>query len=158
MKPEAPAAFVVHSLEHLRAALATGAATGRPIVALSGPGASAYAGPGWFAALAAAGAAEFPNVQLTAILDCSDRAGDALAALGLGLRHLIFTGHPDAARRLSGIAAGYGGLILGERPNALDLLDVKDPGRAARKYCENLPAPERSSMESPSKPSPERAP
>lgn len=153
-----PATFIVHSLEHLRAALAAGAATGQPIVALSGPGASAYAGPGWFAALAAAGTAAFPNVELTTILDCGDRAGDAVAALNLGLKHLIFTGHPEAAARLSRIGAGLGAVILDHRPDGLDLLDAKDPGRAARKYCENLPAPERSSMESPTKQSPESAP
>ena len=154
----APPVFVVHSLEHLRTVLRVASEAGRPIVALSGPGASAYAGAGWFAALAAAGAAEFPNVGLTAMLDCGDRAGDALVALGLGLQNLIFTGNAEAAARLSRIAAEQGAVIHDRRPEALDLLDIKDLERAVRKYCGNLPALERSSMQSPIKQSPESAP
>ena len=150
--------FVVHSLEHLRTVLEVASEAGFPVVALSGPGASAYAGPSWFAALVAAGAADFPNVPLTAMLDCGDRAGDALVALGLGLRHLIFTGTAGAAARLSRIAAEQGAFIHDRRPEALDLLDIKDLDRAVRKYCGNLPALERSSMQSPIKQSPESAP
>jgi hypothetical protein len=151
-------AFTVHSLEHLHAVLRVAADTGLHVVTLSGPGASAYAGPSWFAGLIAAAAAEFPNVALTAVLDCGDRAGDALVALGLGLTHLIFTGNPEAAARLSRIAAAQGAEILDRRPEALDLLDIKDLDRAVRKYCGNLPALERSSMQSPIKQSPESAP
>ena len=153
MKVTAPPAFVVHSLEHLRAALSAGAEAGLPIVALSGPGASAYAGSSWFSELVAAGASEFPGVQLTAILDCGDRAGDALTALRLGLQYLIFAGNRQAAARLSRLGA----TIFERRPEALDLLDIKDPLTAARKYCGNLPVLERSSMQSPTKQSPESA-
>jgi len=151
-------AFIVHSLEHLRAVLRVAADAGLAVVALSGPGASGYAGPRWFAGLIAAGAAEFPNVELTAALDCGDRAGDALVALGAGLRHLIFTGNPEAATRLSRIAAAQGADIRDRRPEAFDLLDIKDLDRAVRNYCGNLPALERSSMQSPTKQSPESAP
>lgn len=158
MKDAEPAAFIVHSLAQLRAALAAGAASGRSILAVSAPSASAYAGASWFAALIAAGKAEFPDVALTPILDCGDRAGDALAALGLGLRHLVFTGHAEAAARLARIAAESGATILDRRPDALDLLDRTDPDRAAQKHCQRLPAPERSSIENPTKPSPEQDP
>lgn len=128
--------YVIHSLAHLRAALAAGGATGQPITALSGPQASAYAGAAWFAALVRHGQAEFPGVPLTAILDCGDRPGDALIALGTGLRHLVFTGHPEAARRLEAIAAENGAEILRQRPEAFDLLNQRDPAFAARAWCE----------------------
>jgi hypothetical protein len=139
MTANAPAAcFTIHSLAHLRAALTAGAASGLPIVALSAVGASGFAGAGWFASLVEHGRREFPEVELTAILDCADRGGDVLAALKLGLSHLIFTGHPEAAMRLGDIAAQSGAAILASRPPARDLIGLADPFRAARIHCEAL--------------------
>jgi hypothetical protein len=137
MTVRAPAAcFTIHSLAHLRAALTAGAASGRSIVALSAAGASGFAGAGWFASLVKLGAQEFPEVDLTAILDCADRAGDVPAALKLGISHLIFTGHTEAAIRLGDIATQSGAAILATRPPSLDLLNARDPFRAARIHCE----------------------
>jgi hypothetical protein len=137
MTSDTPAAcFTIHSLEHLCAALTAGARSGRPIVALSAVGASAFAGAGWFAALVEQGRTEFPDVPLTAILDCGDRAGDVPAALNRGLTHIVFTGHPAAAARLHDIAAQMGATILLERPAAHDLFNARDPFRAARIHCE----------------------
>ena len=130
------ACFTIHGLPHLRAALAAGAETGRPIVALSAAGASGFAGAGWFAALITQGHSEFPDVPLTAILDCAGRAGDVPAALKRGITHIVFTGHPEAAIRLRDIAAKMGATILAERPGSCDLLNARDPLRAARIHCE----------------------
>jgi len=141
-----PAAFVVHSLAHLRAALAAGAASGRPVVALSAPGASAFAGPAWFAAMVKAARDEFPEASFTPVIDCGDRAGDVLNALDLGLRHVIFTGSSEAAARLEAIAAGIGATVTNRRPEAFDLLNIRDAGPAALKWCENLRRPERFGM------------
>ena len=132
------ACFTVHSLAHLRAALSAGAASGRPVVALSAAGASAFAGAGWFAALVEQGRAEFPDVALTAMLDCGDRGGDVLAALKLGLRHVIFTGHAEAAVRLGDIASRTGASIVAARPPACDLINAKDPFYAAQAHCKTL--------------------
>ena len=130
------ACFTIHGLPHLRAALTAGAEAGRPIVVLSAVGASGFAGAGWFAALTEQGRAEFPDVPLTAILDCADRAGDVPAALKRGITHIVFTGHPEAAIRLRDIAGQMGATILLERPASLDLLNARDPFRAARIHCE----------------------
>ena len=132
------ACFTVHGLPHLRAALTAGALTGRPIVALSAVGASGFAGAGWFIALTEQGRQEFPNVSLTAILDCADRAGDVPAALKRGITHIVFTGHPEAAIRLQDIARQMGAAVLLERPASLDLLNFRDPFRAARIHCESM--------------------
>jgi hypothetical protein len=132
-------AFVIHGLKHLRAALAAARAAARPVIVISAPAAGAYAGANWFAVLIAHAAAEFPDVEMTAILDCGDRGGDVLAALKAGLRHIVFTGHPDAAARLIAIATVDGARILDRRPPALDLLDSADVDYAARKHCECLP-------------------
>jgi DNA-binding transcriptional LysR family regulator len=131
------ACFIIHSLTHLRAALAAGKATGRPIVALSAIGASGFAGAGWFASLTDQGRQEFPEVELTAILDCADRCGDVLAALNRGIAHLIFTGQPELGEKLQDIASQMGGLILSQRPPARDLIASKDPFRTARLHCED---------------------
>jgi len=133
---EKPAAcFTIHGLAHLRAALTAGAETGRPIVALSAIGASGFAGAGWFAALIEQGRAEFPDVALTAILDCGDRAGDVPAALKRDVTHIVFTGHPEAAARLQDIAGQLGATVLLERPTSCDLLNARDPLRTARIHC-----------------------
>jgi hypothetical protein len=134
-EPE-PACFVVHGLEHLRAALTAGAHSGRPIVALSAAGASGYAGAGWFAGLIEQGRVEFSEVGLTAIFDCADRAGDVLVAFETGLKRIVFTGHPSALDRLRQIGATYGAAIVAERPPAFDLLHARDPVYAARAFCD----------------------
>ncbi len=131
-----PACFTIHGPEHLRAALAAGASSGRPVVALSAEGAAAYAGAGWFKALAEHGAADFPDVPLTAILDCGDRAGDALAALNAGVLHIVFNGHPKATASLAAIADGLGATVHAGRPESCDLLNAADPEYAARRWCE----------------------
>ena len=123
----AGAVFVIHGLPHLTAVLEAAAAKGRPAAIITAPGASAYAGPSWFAALIAAGREAHPHVELTATLDCADRAGDALAALSLGVTHLVFTGHHEALARLRAIAAAQGASILDRRPGSFDLLDAKNP-------------------------------
>ncbi len=129
-----PVIFIVHGLPHLRAALAAGAESGRPVIAVSGQGAGAYAGAGWFVELVRQARAEFPNVPLTAMLDCADRAGDALAAFDAGVTEIIFTGHPDADARLRGIAASLGAQVHDRRPEGLDLMNLKNPLFAARRH------------------------
>ena len=112
-------AVVVHSLADARVVLALG----RPVTLLSGEGAALYAGCGWWRALTAAARAEFPLVPTADFLDCADAAGQALAAVRIGLRHLILS--PDAPGRpqVAAIIAGLDGVLLAERPPALDLAD-----------------------------------
>ncbi len=134
-----PACFTVHGLDHLRAALKAGAQSGRPVVAFSAAGASAFAGAGWFANMIAQGRVEFPDVPLTAILDCADRAGDVLAAFEAGLNRIVFTGHPRAAERLAKIAVGYGATLLAERLPSFDFLHCRDLDYAARAFVAIYP-------------------
>ena len=42
------------------------------------------------------------------VIDCSDDAGLAMAALREGMRDVLFTGRADVADRLAGLAAAYG--------------------------------------------------
>lgn len=133
--PADPAAFVIHSRAQLETVLAAARANGRSVIAVSGQAASGYAGAGWFLALVRQARSEFPDVALTALLDCGDRAGDVLAALKEGAQHLIFTGHPNATARLAAIAAQTGATISDRRPDARDLMGEKDADYAAREWC-----------------------
>lgn len=110
-------AVVVHSLADARIVLAHG----RPVSLLSGQGAALYAGCGWWRALVAAARAEFPLIPVADILDCADASGQALAALRIGLRHLILTHDAPGRGRVASITADLGGVLLSERPAALDL-------------------------------------
>jgi hypothetical protein len=112
-------AVVVHSLADARVVLACG----RPVTLLSGEGAALYAGCGWWRALAAAARAEFPQVPFSDFLDCADASGQALAALRIGLRDLILTPDAPGRERVATIVAELGGVLLAERPPALDLAD-----------------------------------
>ncbi|PWC81121.1 hypothetical protein TSH100_28215 [Azospirillum sp. TSH100] len=62
-----------------------------------------------------------PTLDLTGLLDCGDRAGEAQGALAAGVPVLLFTGHPLAAARLAAIAAARGATLLTATPPLLDL-------------------------------------
>jgi hypothetical protein len=112
-------AVVVHSLADARVALAPGL----PVTLLSGEAAALYAGCGWWRALTEAARAEFPLVPTADFLDCADASGQALAALRIGLRHLILTPDAPGRYRVAAITAGLDGILLAERPLALDLAE-----------------------------------
>jgi hypothetical protein len=119
-----PPAFVIHSLAHAKAALAAAGELGVPVTLLSAPSAAAYAGPGWFRAVAAQACAAHPGVAVTAVLDCGDMAGHALAALREGVMAIRFAG--DTAEKINDIAGQYGARVIAGRPEALDLAAVAD--------------------------------
>ena len=117
---------IVHSLEQARAALAAAHELRQTITLASAYGAGGYAGPLWFKSVVEAAAAEYPNVQVSAILDCADEAGTVLLALRHGLRQVRFTGHAAARKRLMAIARELGAEIeTGRAPAALDLRDAR---------------------------------
>ncbi len=122
--PDLPPAFVIHGLAHARAALAAADGLGVPDTLLSAPLAAAYAGPGWFRAVAEQACAAHPGVAVTAVLDCGDMAGHALAALREGVLAIRFAG--DTAGKIEDIAGQYGARVVAERPAAFDLAAVAD--------------------------------
>jgi hypothetical protein len=114
--------IVIHSLAHAIGALKAAARSGHPIIVLSAPDAGISAGPGWFRALVAAAREAVPEAHFSAILDCGDQAGAALAAIRAGIERVIFTGRSDVAGRLADIARQHGTQIETARPiPALDL-------------------------------------
>jgi hypothetical protein len=132
----------VHSLAEARAACAAAAECGVPLLLVSAPAASAHAGALWFQDVVRRAAAEFPNVSLTAVLDCADRAGDAQAALAAGVHAILFTGPVSVAERLADIAAQRGAILLTDRPSALDLRDAGRMEEACRAWLSNGQCPD----------------
>jgi hypothetical protein len=124
--------IVVHALEQARAAVAAAAELGVPVTLVSAAGAGGYAGPLWFAALIEAAQHDHPEAAVTAVLDCADEPGTALAALRAGVKHVRFTGPEPVRRRIAEIAAALGAAIENDQvAGALDLLDHHDPKGAA---------------------------
>ncbi len=120
--PSHPPVFIVHSLAHAVAVLREAAAAGRAVVLASAPGAGIYAGPGWFGAVAEAARAAVPEAEFSALLDCGDDAGAAMAAIRAGIGAVVFTGRTDVAERLTEIAAERGCRLLTDPlPEATDL-------------------------------------
>ncbi|MGE4279621.1 MAG: hypothetical protein AB7G62_08545 [Magnetospirillum sp.] len=125
--------FVIHHLDHGRAALA--AAAGRPVVLISPAAAAGYQGIGWWQALVGALRAEYPDAAFTAVLDCADCPGWALAALRNGVEGVLLTGDGPAFDAVREIAEQKGAWGEGRWGNdALDLLGASDPGISCREH------------------------
>ena len=116
--------IVVHSLAQAIATLKAAAQAGRAVVLASAPDAGGYVGPGWFASLITEAREAVPAASFSALLDCGDNVGAALAAIRSEVEGVIFTGRPDVARRLADIARQHGVRLLTDRPSpAADLAD-----------------------------------
>jgi hypothetical protein len=116
--------IIIHSLAQAIAALNVAARAGRAIVLASAPDAGGYVGPGWFGALIAAAREAVPGARFSALLDCSDNVGAALAAIRLEIEGVVFIGRADVAGRLADIARQHGVRLETDRwATALDLGD-----------------------------------
>jgi SAM-dependent methyltransferase len=130
-----PRAIVVHSLDQARAALAAAAEKQIPITLLSPEGAAGALGPAGFAALIAAARASHPEVRATAILDCGDATGFALAALRHGgVDAIRIEASREVRDKLRDIAVQSGADLDETDWERLDLLDVADPAAACRNW------------------------
>ena len=127
--------IIVHSLAHARAALAAAHALKVPVTLASAAGAGGYAGPLWFKSLIEAAGGDFPDVEVTAVLDCGTEAGTTLAALRHGFKRVRFRGPEAALPALRDIAHQLAAEIeTGDAPEALDLLDEGEPEPVAHAY------------------------
>jgi len=129
-------AVIVHELADAEAALRAAEALGVPVILLSAPGAAAYAGAGWFAALIGHAGARCPQAKFTAMLDCAARADLVQAALRQGLKDVIYTGPGATAARLADIARRCGARLHPKAPPALDLFAAADRAAACRAWLD----------------------
>ena len=114
--------IIIHSAAQAIAALTAAVRADRTVVLASAPDAGGYVGPGWFGALVAAAREAVPKGRFSALLDCGDSVGAALAAIRGEIEGVVFTGRPDVARRLADIAREHGVRFETNRPQgALDL-------------------------------------
>ncbi|HEV2099466.1 MAG TPA: hypothetical protein VGR45_11160 [Stellaceae bacterium] len=91
---------------------------------MSAAEAGVYAGPGWFRVLVEAAREAVPDANFSAILDCGDRAGAALAAIRAQIESVLFIGREDVALRLADIARQQGVRLITARPTAaIDLAE-----------------------------------
>ncbi len=132
LKPDRRAITVI-SLAQTEAALAAGAALGVCVTVISAPNAADAAGPGWFEAVIAAARTRYPDVAVTAILDCGDAPGHALAAIRHGLKAIRYDG--PATAQIGDIAAQAGAVVFRERPASLDLYDTEVAGQDLLAAC-----------------------
>jgi hypothetical protein len=115
---------IIHSLTQAIAALRAAASAKRAIVLASAPDAGGYVGPGWFGSLTAAARQAVPEARFSALLDCGDSVGAALAAIRAEVEGVVFIGRPNVSRRLADIARQHGVRFETERPaTVLDLVD-----------------------------------
>lgn len=133
-----PRAVTVHEIADARAALQAAAELGEAVVLVSPPAGAAALGAGWWQALLRQLAAEYPEVAVSAILDCGARADLVQAALRQGLRELCFRGSRRAARKLSDIAGQYGARLHRRLPEALDLTGFPDRTVACREWLSKM--------------------
>lgn len=110
------------------------ASLGLPLTLLSGPGAGAYAGPGWFAEIVRLARREHPSVAVTAILDCADQPGRALAALRMGIDVVRLGGNRQARTRVAAIAKASGARLDECEYESLDLAGCEDPLSASTSF------------------------
>jgi hypothetical protein len=114
--------IIIHSLPQAIAALKAAASARRSIVLASAPDAGGYVGPGWFGALVLTARQVAPEARFSALLDCGDNVGAALAAIRADVEGIVFTGRGDVVRRLADIARQHGIRFETSRPaGALDL-------------------------------------
>jgi len=114
--------IIIHSLAQAIAALNVATRAGRAIVLASAPDAGGYVGPGWFGALIAAAREAVPGARFSALLDCGDNVGAALAAIRFEIEGVVFIGRADVAGRLGDIARQHGVRFETDRwATALDL-------------------------------------
>jgi hypothetical protein len=119
-------AIIIHGLADARAALAAAQALRVPVSLISAPGGGSYAGPGWFNEVVRAACEAYPDVSVTAILDCDDAPGHALGAFRAGTRAVRFTGRADVAERLRDIADSLGAELITDEIETLDLRGHRD--------------------------------
>lgn len=105
-----------------------------PLLLISPPDGAAQSGAGWFAALVQETRRRFPDVTIASVLDCGNRAGDALAAIAMPVDAVVFTGHEEAARRLRDIAGRAGATLYRQAPAALFLRAGGDAAATARAF------------------------
>lgn len=117
MSDEATIVVAIHDLAQARAALEAARSLSQPLKLRTAPGAAAYLGAGYVAALG-------DMLGATVQVDCGDDAGLAMAALQAGCRDLVFDGDRAIALKLRSMCDQLGARLTGEAEAASHLVLV----------------------------------
>ncbi|WP_434618275.1 hypothetical protein [Azospirillum sp. B2RO_4] len=109
--------ILVRGLADALAAAAAAGSAGAALALMAPPAGGAL----WLLGLIGRVRRGHPDLEVTGLLDCGDRAGEAQGALAAGVPALLFTGRPEAAERLAAIAAAGNAVLLTACPPLLDL-------------------------------------
>ena len=109
--------ILVRGLADALAAAAAAGSAGAALALMAPPAGGAL----WLLGLIGRVRQAHPALEVTGLLDCGDRAGEAQGALAAGVPALLFTGRPEAADRLAAIAAARGAVLLTTCPPLLEL-------------------------------------
>ncbi len=132
-------AIIVHNIDHARNALAAAKSLKVTVNLLSPPGAAGYMGAAVFGDIIKRAALEYPGVDFTATLDCSNSPGLALGALRHGIKGLKIRLEESIRTRIRDIADQYCATIDDSHGETLDLLCQTDPARACRSWLGKEP-------------------
>ena len=127
-------AFIFHSLVHARAALAAARDAQVPITLVTPPQGARYAGPLFYWEVLRLAERETGITAAAAVVDCGAYAGVAMAALRCGGRSLAFSGRRAVRTKIKSMAEQMDGRLVDKLPEAVDLLDVRDPDTACRDH------------------------
>lgn len=123
--------MIVRGDRDVAAVLAAVQAIDRRVTLLSAPGAAAFAGPLWWAALVRHAHAIGPGLVASDILDAADAPATALAAFRCGCRAVALDPACPAWPGVASVAREIGAALLDSLPPSLDL--------AARGAARRLP-------------------
>ncbi len=126
--------IVIHSLADARAAFEAAARLRVSLVVESAEAAAGNVGPMWFLEVLRGAKAEHPKVKVTAVMDCGDSPGYALAALRAGCRAIRVKASPRVKSKIRAVAKAHGAVLCARRPRALDLLEERDPLAACLRW------------------------
>ncbi len=127
--------IVVHALADAIAVLRVADQANMPVMLVSAPGAAGFAGPAWFRDMAAAAHTEVPRARFTAVLDCADAPGNALAAIREGVPAIHVDLPDDSLHKITEIAAQAGVEIVSiNYSTAFDML-ANHPGNNPEIAC-----------------------
>ena len=102
---------------------------------LSAPFAAGATGPGWFGSVVDQAISAVPEADSSAMLDCGDLSGYAMAALRQGINNIRFDG--DVPEKISDIARQLGATVTLKRPDSLDLYALELDGKRLEMACRN---------------------
>ncbi len=144
MNPIENQRIIIHSADHARAALSVASEMGVGVILLSAPGAAAYLGATIFRDMVAAARKAYPEVEVTAVLDCGDDPGLAMGAMRHGVDAVSISNIPEIRAKLRDIADQRGVKVYEEEGPVLDLVDMTYPLAALRAW---LNEPEKAELE-----------